>query len=172
MGSRPQGARRVEHLAVALQVDADFSGAAIWEGGADGRGGTVAQATAAVTAEEQTRLVPGPQTARPAAKGPRNQKPVFVLDRLPNLMGQTRRRDRPLVPALFQIGLPARVHLFMLPGQRFAAVLDDALGKFTLLFNLFGERRQEDSGVGDDRQIDRRQLLKIARPTPHDDIFE
>ena len=87
-------------------------------------------------------------------------------------MGQTRRSNRPFVPALFQIGLPACVNFFMLRRQCFATIIDYILGEFALLFDLFGESRQKNSGVGDDRQIHRRQFLKIARPAPHDNVFE
>ncbi len=64
------------------------------------------------------------------------------------------------------------MHFLVLLRHCLAPILDYAFGKFALLFDLFGESREKNSGVGDDRQIHRRQFLKVAGPAAHDDIFE
>ena len=64
------------------------------------------------------------------------------------------------------------MHLFMLRRQHFAPVFDHALGKFTLLSDLFGDSGKKNFCVRDDRQVHRRQLLKVTTPSAHYDIFE
>jgi len=47
--------------------------------------------------------------------------------------------------------------------QTIFAGLDHALGEFALLSDL-SVKREKDSRIRPDRQIDRRQLLEVARP--------
>src|SRR5262245_46162860 len=98
VGRSPQRACSVERISVRLQVHAYGAGAPMNEGRAHGCAETIAEAPATVTTKKQPRLVPIPQALRPAAKSPAHQQPGFFLDRLPDFMGQARRRDGSLVP--------------------------------------------------------------------------
>src|SRR5262249_61859001 len=95
-----------------------------------------------------------------------------VLDSLPNLVREARRRDWLLVPAFLQFRLPARADFAVLCGERFLPRLHSALGEFSLPADFFRERGDENGGIRRDRQIDGGELLKVSRPSARRQVGE
>src|SRR5207247_10386160 len=103
MRRRPERARRIHGVAVVLDIDAEpLVRFTMRERGAHRRGQTVTDAGATGSADELMMLVKGPQTMRPVGEAgiARHERPVFVLDLLPDFGRETRRADRARIPRI------------------------------------------------------------------------
>src|SRR5207249_990623 len=103
-------ARRIHGVAVVLDIDAEpLVRFTMRERGAHRRGQTVTDAGATGSADELMMLAEGPETMRPVGEAgvARHERPVFVLDLLPDFGRETRRADRARVP---RIGCGLREH--------------------------------------------------------------
>src|SRR5690349_435116 len=100
VGRRPQYARRIVQITVALNVDRDAAVLLIGERRPNRSRRAVTDAICAVAADEMIRLVKIPQAQRPPTdeRGIGDKRPVFFLDLIPDFGGEPRRADRAGIP--------------------------------------------------------------------------
>ena len=158
-------AHDVEQIAVGLEVHADLAGAAMGERHAERGRQAVAEPGPAASAVGPLGP-PVPEPARPALGGAVGEHPVFVLDHLPDLGGERRRRQRGERALELRRRLPLREQARVPRGDALGALA--ALGRARVarqtVLDRGQQRGQRDPRVGGDRQVDRRQRLERVRP--------
>src|SRR5580658_9058520 len=134
------------------------------EGGPHRGGSAVANPEPAGPADELVISLKSPEPPRPAGEMliARHQRPVFVLNRPPQLGGYARGRDRARVPAVRGVGPHLLVSLLVCGGQLRAPLLkySFAVGRHSLL-DCLNERRDTRFGIGRDIDINRYEPLEI-----------
>src|ERR1700737_5092130 len=123
MRRRPERAWGIHGVAVVLDVDAKaLVRCAMRERGAHRCRQTVADASSPGSTDELMMLVEGPQTMRPVGEAgiAGHERPVFVLDLLPNFGRETGRADRARIP---RIGCGLRGHALGRPRPAFLGLV-------------------------------------------------
>src|SRR6058998_1208267 len=138
---------------------------AMRERGAHRGGQTVTDAGATGSTDELMMLVEGPQTMRPVGEAgiARHERPVFVLDLLPDFGRETRRADRARIP---RIGCGLRQHALARLRLAFPGLVA-AFGDFRAavggygLFDVFRQHRERRLRVRADGDVDLLVALEI-----------
>ncbi|TME25529.1 MAG: hypothetical protein E6I64_10890, partial [Chloroflexi bacterium] len=156
---RGERARVVQEIAVGLDVHDEPLGAPMRERDPDRRPDLRRRPERAARMAARTVNVPEPQ--RPVLERVRRQDPVLALDDRPELGRESRRGQRRCVPVLARLLLPASADLVVHPPQLGAARAPLA---GPARADGFPQRRQRETGVGDDREGDRLELAEVFGP--------
>src|SRR5215467_10424403 len=116
MRGGPQDAGSIIEIAVALDIDGQAAVLLVGQSGADSRGRAISDAISAATADELVMFVEVPQPGGPVTDEIQggHERPVFVLDLVPQLGRQARSAHRARIPtgsSQFKIALTILVVL-------------------------------------------------------------